>query len=554
MYLQKIQPAKRYKEMIRIGGILSFILASCVLITILLTSGPRAQLASSPWPVFRHDSAHTGQSQYDTSANKGLENWGFVYPDPAKDPGFSLFSSPTIGADGTIYSTPGDNNLYAFDPDGTRKWTYTAPWPMSASPAIGADGTIYATSLGDISGGYLYAVSPDGTLKWTFQTGFSLESSPAIASDGTIYVYCDDGKLYAVNSDGTEKWDLAAGFDGTNELSSPAIASDGTIYFGSADYNLYAVNPNGTLKWAFATPGDVESSPAVGSDGTIYVGTEYSDGYPNSIAYLLAINPDGSLKWQYTTLNYWVISSPAIGTDGTIYFGDGRSIRAVNPDGTFKWQVPIEEQPVRSSPSIGADGTVYIGADDGNVYAVNPDGSVKWKFPAGDSSGLAIIGSAPAIGADGTIYINVYPFGPTCLYALGKGAPPTPTPTPTPVAGKLQVSPNALDFGHVYLGAQETRSVKITNLGKVTKKRPPPSPILIEGESGVNSPFSLAYTCTNKELAPRSRGKAPGSCEVSVTFTPAEAVRYSGSLIIKDNLEPGFGQSVSLAGSGRARK
>ena len=128
--------------------------------------------------MFRGDSAHTGRSQFDTSANNGVQKWSFVYS--AGVP-FAPLSSPTIGADGTIYSTPGDNNLYAFNPDGTLKWTFAAAWPLYPSPTIGADGTIYAPSAGDIRDGYLYAVNPDGTLKWIFHTGFELESSPAIA-------------------------------------------------------------------------------------------------------------------------------------------------------------------------------------------------------------------------------------------------------------------------------------------------------------------------------------------------------------------------------------
>jgi len=399
--------------------------------------------------MFHHDSAHTGQSQFDTSANSGVLKW--VYSFPKSNGG----ASPVLGADGTIYSTTGDDNLYAFNPDGTLKWTFTAAWPLYPSPAIGADGTIYAPSTGDARDGYLYAVNPDGTLRWTFHTGFELETSPAIASDGTIYVYCDDGNLYAINADGTAKWVLPEGFNGTNEMSSPAIGADGTIYFGSANGNLYAVNPEGTLNWAFQTPGDVESSPAVGADGTIYVGSEDSGGYPHSIGYLYALNPDGTLKWRYTTPNYWVTSSPAIGADGTIYFGDGRSISALNPNGMLKWQVYTDDEPVVSSPAIGADGSVYVGANDGNIYAFNADGSIKWKFNPG---GGLFVASSPAIGADGTIYIYGPWDSPTGhLYAIGNGTP-TPTPTPTP-SGRMKLMPDQIRFPETGIGLRSDSQV-----------------------------------------------------------------------------------------------
>jgi outer membrane protein assembly factor BamB len=515
------------------------------------TSAPRAQLASSSWPTWRHDSAQTGQSQVDTSSNNGAQKWVFFYPAGGVLV-FSPLSSPTLGADGTIYSTPGDDNLYAFNPNGTLKWTLTTPWPMDASPAVGADGTIYAPSEGDIRNGYLNAVNPDGTLKWTFQTNFSCESSPAIGSDGTIYIYCDDGILRAINPDGTEKWELAEGFDGTNEYSAPAIGADGTIYFGASDYNLYAVNPNGSLKWVFATPGDVESSPAVGADGTIYVGSEDGGGYPHSIAYLFAINPDGSLKWRFQSPNYWVLSSPAIGTDGTIYFGDGLSLWALHPDGSLRWQIYTNNQPVKGSAAIGADGTVYVGANDGNIYAVNPDGSIKWKFSIG--SPVAIIGSSPAIGADGTLYINVYPFGPNRLYAIGNGVPPTPTPTatstpgaktPTPTAtstpgGKMSLKPNPFKFPASGIGdAPRTKILKITNISS--------SQPLTGSVGSLASPFTVGR--------PGPFFLGPGEdLKEKITFEPTTAGPMSQSLVVQSSDARKPSVSVTVSGTGVAGK
>jgi hypothetical protein len=103
------------------------------------------------------------------------------------------------------------------------------------------------------------------------------------------------------------------------------------------------------------------------------------------------------------------------------------------------------------------------------------------------------------------------------------------------------------------VGASKTRSVKIANAGKV-KKKMTPLPILIEMESGVTSPFSLAQTCTDHDLGPKSKGAAAGSCEVTVTFKPTAAMKYSGTLMIEDNLEPSFGVDVKLEGSGKAAK
>lgn len=44
----------------------------------------------------------------------------------------------------------------------------------------------------------VYAVNTDGTKKWVLQTGGVVSASPAIAADGTIYVGSNDFKLYGI--------------------------------------------------------------------------------------------------------------------------------------------------------------------------------------------------------------------------------------------------------------------------------------------------------------------------------------------------------------------
>ena len=72
-----------------------------------------AQIATSPWPMFHHDLAHTGLSQFDTSANPGTQKWAFAT-------GGIVYSSPAIGVDGTIYVGSYDGSLFAVNPNGTR--------------------------------------------------------------------------------------------------------------------------------------------------------------------------------------------------------------------------------------------------------------------------------------------------------------------------------------------------------------------------------------------------------------------------------------------------
>ena len=107
-----------------------------------------------------------------------------------------IVSSPAIAADGTVYVGSDDYKLYAINPNGTLKWSYTTGGAIVSSPTIAADGTIYVGSWDS----KLYAINPNGTLKWSYVTGNGIDSSPAIGADGTIYVGSEDHKLYAINS------------------------------------------------------------------------------------------------------------------------------------------------------------------------------------------------------------------------------------------------------------------------------------------------------------------------------------------------------------------
>jgi len=145
-----------------------------------------------------------------------------------------VFSSPAIGADGTIYVGSKDNNLYAINSDGSLKWSFTTGDMVRSSPTIGADGTIYVGS----DDNNLYAINPDGSLKWSFTTGDDVFSSPAIGADGTIYVGSFDGKLYAIAEEEEKEYDLTISSTAGGSVTAPG---DGTFtYIPGTGVNLVA--------------------------------------------------------------------------------------------------------------------------------------------------------------------------------------------------------------------------------------------------------------------------------------------------------------------------
>lgn len=348
---------------------------------------------NSAWPVFRHDTMHTGRSTL-PGPNSATLAW-------SRPVGASA-SSPAI-ASGVVYAF-GAGNLTAFSISGDQLWSYACGTAGKSSPAVAADGVVYVAS-----GALLYAINPDGTLKWKKSLPGTSECSPTVGPDGTVYIGCSANKFQAYTPAGVLKFTYAAG---GAVLSSAALASDGTIYFGCNDGGLYALRPTGALKWKFTTNpvGAIQSSPAVGSDGTIYFGS--------SSGYVFAVSTLGAQKWRYG--GGVVTSSPAIAEDGSIYFGSqDKSLYALTKVGGLKWKYTTRGV-VSSSPAIGSGGVIYFGSDDGSVYALNSAGSKLWEYAAGSG-----VGSSPAIGEEMSLYFISYD---GALQRLGVDTTPPTTP------------------------------------------------------------------------------------------------------------------------------
>jgi outer membrane protein assembly factor BamB len=357
-------------------------------------------LQNSSWPMFHHDTRHTGRSPYGASGNWYKVKWkSFLMK------GMTI-SSPAIDVNGTIYIGANDfqKSFFAINPNGTEKWHVGVAEFIFSSPAIGSDNIIY---VGSNDGG-LYAFYPNGTEKWRVHLGAGwVQSSPVIGNDGTIYASSvGSSRLCAVNPNGTIKWF----FNAQDYIyCNPAIDNDGTIYTGSNDGYEYAINPNGTLKWKYYAGGqDGPATTTIGDDGTIYVGGTSGE--------LFSFYSNGTLRWKIGT--GWIGgSTPAISTDGTIYVGDqdNNRIYSIAPNGTINWYYTTGGE-ILSSPAIDKNGITYCGSYDGNLYALNPNGTLRWKFHAGNS-----IESSPVIGVNGTIYIAGEYLDPdfhTYLYAL----------------------------------------------------------------------------------------------------------------------------------------
>ena len=210
-----------------------------------------------------------------------MQKWSAAVPG-------NSYASASIAADGTIYLGCDDTSvtnpvhrLFAFNPDGTTKWTFPVDNPVYTSAAIDDAGNIY---FGTLTSGRLYSVTPAGLQRWIYRGAtLGTSSSPAFSPDGgTVYFAGYDGLLHAVDTEtGAARWTFRLG----NEVraSSPAVDSSGIIYIGCYDGLMYALNPNGTLNRTWATGDIIRSSPAI-AGRTLYVGSNDERLYAFEIA------------------------------------------------------------------------------------------------------------------------------------------------------------------------------------------------------------------------------------------------------------------------------
>ena len=120
-------------------------------------STPRLPLAAtSPWPKFRHDARQTGRST--TLPRSGGRRWSYRT-------GKGVFSSPVVGANGTIYVGSADRTFYALNPDGTLRWSLASGEIIDSAALLDDRGNVYVGS-GD---GHVYAFdAATGAMKWQF--------------------------------------------------------------------------------------------------------------------------------------------------------------------------------------------------------------------------------------------------------------------------------------------------------------------------------------------------------------------------------------------------
>ena len=295
----------------------------------------------------------------------------------------------------------------------TLEWKSITNGVIFSSPVIDESGVVYVGS----NDNNLTAFNSDGSIKWTFTTGNWVDSSPALSKDeNTVYVGSWDNYLYAVNSmDGSLAWSFETS---SYVTSSPAVDLNGRVYFGSMDSIFYALESNGSVAWEYFVGQPVFSSPAIGENGTLYFGDENGT--------LHALNSDGTVKWTYEVedvadTNKSILSSPALDTLGNIYFGSGNGFcYSLSDDGgsaSLNWKYETGDR-VDSSPVLGINEEVIFVSRDGYmrslpIFSATTENLPNWEVFTGD-----VFYSSPVVDENGRIYVIGYTGGENHLFAF----------------------------------------------------------------------------------------------------------------------------------------
>ncbi len=352
----------------------------------------------SPWPKFRRNAKQTGAAEWNLT-DDGADFW--AYPT-----GKGIFSSPIVGADGTVYCGSADRFFYALNADGSLKWKKETGEIIDSAALLDDKGRVYFGS-GD---GHIYALdAQSGEEVWTFQADDPAENNAfirwfegniTIASNGMLIAGNDNFFIYAIDRDTGERiWRITMS-DQTWSL--PAIdVENERIYIGNNNVvdifgNVFAYDFDGNRLWKQTSLGTIAASALLLDNGAFVLGGY--DGFSRAYD-----GETGNVRWEFAAKDH-IYASAALHPDGwVLQAGADGSIYALDPDdGTEQWAFDWGA-PIRSSPAVDGQGQIYAGTGDGYLVVLNSDGTLKWALKLIDDD-RDDLNASPALGMH-AIYI-----------------------------------------------------------------------------------------------------------------------------------------------------
>ena len=291
-----------------------------------------------------------------------------------------------VAPDGTIYQCVRNatiNNVYAINPNGTKKWAVKLDAAIGAFPALSADGVLYCLT----NKSTLYALdASSGAIKWQQSLDGATGSAVAIDKAGNVYAGTS-AAIYSFKPKKEQNWKL----EEVNVTEQATFAlKDQVLYATLKNGGLVAVDmTNGTKKWTYPTTKGDAYFPIADKNGNVYFTEKGSQT-------VHAVNASGSKIWEKNVGNNLNYSGGALSTDGILYIGTQSNNKVLGLDitnGNIVFEETVGQQ-VMAAVSIGPDRRLYCGTIGSNnigsikAFAVNKTlATDSWSIRGGDIQG-----------------------------------------------------------------------------------------------------------------------------------------------------------------------
>lgn len=175
--------------------------------------------------------------------------------------GYNTISAPAIAADGSVYAATDKDHLYKFSSDGVNQWKQPILSDPSnknlvyATPTVDEDGTVYIASGSSNGMACCVAFNPDGSKKWTFTdfwnkgAAHSAAVSGGMAAIGKSNIYIGNhgstGTIIAISkADGLRKGYVTSGSSGPTggARSGIVLSGAGMVHWFGGKYGVWGVS------------------------------------------------------------------------------------------------------------------------------------------------------------------------------------------------------------------------------------------------------------------------------------------------------------------------
>jgi hypothetical protein len=252
-------------------------------------------------------------------------------------------ATPTVSADGRIYTAGGDGALYAVDDRGRLLWRR----PLAGRPVRGVAAWRGLVAVA-LDTAVLELRTREGRLAGRAALGAPPSGAPVFVGTRRLVVPLASGQVAAVDGRRVVWRRTVAGAP----LAPLAVAADGAILAAAADGTVARLGLRGKVLWKVALGAPIRRSPAIAEDGTVLVAAG---------AALVGLGPDGRERWRHPAGGE-IVAGPLVADDGSAYVGTAaRELRAIAAAG------PVRRIPLPAAPTRGlalGDGELWVGLAD----------------------------------------------------------------------------------------------------------------------------------------------------------------------------------------------